>query len=349
VVCEGVSGADEALAVAQRLQDVIGEPCEVEGGEVVLTTSIGIVMSSGYASPYALLRDADAAMYRAKESGRARVEVFDQELAAQAVGRLKTERGLRRALEHDEFRLHYQPLIGMRSGEIEGFEALLRWEDPDRGLVMPDQFLEVAEETGLIVPIGKWVLEEACRQVASWRRRWPGARPWSVAVNLSARQVARSGLAGEVAAALSASGLEPSWLCLELTESVLIEATTSAMHMLASLKALGVRLGIDDFGTGYSSLSYLRRFPVDVVKVDRSFVAGLGDDGEDDAIVAAVIGLTQRLGLRAVAEGVETEEQARRLRELGCDLAQGYLFARPQPPDAVEALLAAGGARSHTA
>jgi diguanylate cyclase (GGDEF)-like protein/PAS domain S-box-containing protein len=346
VVCEDVADPDEAVAVAHRIQEVLEAPCAVDGGEVVLTTSIGIVMSTGYASPYALLRDADAAMYRAKETGPARVVVFDQELAAQAVDRLRTESGLRHALENGELRLHYQPIIGMRSGAIEGFEALLRWEHPERGLVMPDQFLAVAEETGLIVPIGSWVVEEACRQAAAWRRQYPNAAPWSMAVNLSARQVGRSGLANVVGNALRNSGLEPSWLCLELTEGVLIEATPAALAMLRSLKDLGVRLSIDDFGTGYSSLSYLRRFPIDVVKIDRSFVAGLGGGGEDDAIIGAVIGLTQRLGLRAVAEGVETEEQAARLRELGCDLMQGYLFARPQPAEDVAPLLASAAAAS---
>jgi diguanylate cyclase (GGDEF)-like protein/PAS domain S-box-containing protein len=341
IVCEDVGDEAEAVAVAQRLQEVLGEPCIVGENEVVLTSSIGIVMSTGYASPYALLRDADAAMYRAKESGRARVALFDQELAKAAIGRLKTENGLRRALEQGELRLHYQPIVALRTGDITGFEALLRWQDPERGLVAPDQFLDVAEETGLIVPIGAWVLEEACRQLAEWQRLVPGGGPWTVAVNLSGRQVARTGLANVVAGALRTSGIDPSRLCLELTESILIEATTSALAMLKSLKALGVGLAIDDFGTGYSSLSYLRRFPVDVVKVDRSFVDGLGVDGEDDAIVSAVVGLTQRLGLRAVAEGVETEQQAARLRELGCDLAQGYLFARPQPAEAILPLLAA--------
>jgi diguanylate cyclase (GGDEF)-like protein/PAS domain S-box-containing protein len=346
VVCEDVADEAEAVALGLRLQDVLGEPCMVGDNEVVVTTSIGIVLSTGYASPYALLRDADAAMYRAKESGRARVEVFDQALATKAIDRLQTENGLRRALEQDELRVHYQPIFGLRTGMVEGFEALLRWEHPERGLISPDEFLDVAEETGLIVPIGTWVLEESCRQLAEWRRRFPSAPPWSVAVNLSARQVARPGLAAVVAEALRGSGIDPSWLCLELTESVLIEATTPALAMLRSLKALGVRLAIDDFGTGYSSLSYLRRFPVDVVKVDRSFVAGLGIDGEDDAIVAAVVGLTQRLGLRAVAEGVETEDQATRLRDLGCDLGQGFLFARPLPPEDITPLLADAAAAS---
>jgi diguanylate cyclase (GGDEF)-like protein/PAS domain S-box-containing protein len=340
VVCEDMTEG-EAYAIGQRLQATLAEPCMVGDSEVVVTTSVGVVLSNGYASPFSLLRDADAAMYRAKDRGRARVELFDQALATKAVDRLRIENGLRRALEHDELRLHYQPIIDLATGAVEGFEALLRWEDPELGLIPPDAFLEVAEETGLIVPIGAWVLRQACRQVGEWQRRF--STRWTVAVNLSAQQVARSKLANVVGGALREGGLDPSDLCLELTESVLIEATTTALGMLRSLKALGIRLAIDDFGTGYSSLSYLRRFPVDVVKVDRSFVAGLGDDGEDDAIVSAVVGLTQRLGLRAVAEGVETEQQADRLREMGCHLAQGFLFARPCPPDDVEALLATSG------
>jgi diguanylate cyclase (GGDEF)-like protein/PAS domain S-box-containing protein len=344
VVCEDVCES-EAVAVAQRMQEILADPCQVGDDEVVVTTSIGIVMSTGFASPYALLRDADAAMYRAKDGGGGRIEIFDDVLAGQAISRLRTESGLRRALDQGELRVHYQPIVNLGSGAIEGFEALVRWEDPERGLVPPDQFLDVAEETGLIVPIGAWVLEESCRQLADWRRRFPRAN-WSMAVNLSARQVARSGLANIVAGALRSSGVDPSALCLELTETVLIEAGTSGLAMLRSLKDLGVHLGIDDFGTGYSSLSYLRRFPVDVVKVDRSFVAGLGDEGEDDAIVSAVVGLTQRLGLRAVAEGVETEEQAARLRSMRCDLAQGFLFARPAPPQDLEGVLATSAASS---
>ena len=344
VVCEDAS-EDEAVLVAQRMQEVLGQPCAIGDDEMVVTASIGIVMSNGFASPFALLRDADAAMYRAKEGGGGRIEVFDDVLAGQAISRLRTESGLRRALEHDELRVHYQPIINLGSGLVEGVEALVRWEDPERGLVPPDEFLDVAEETGLIVPIGAWVLEEACRQVGSWQRRF--GFPLTVAVNLSARQVARHGLPSVVAAALRDGGVDPSALCLELTETVLIEAGSSTLAMLRSLKDLGVRLSIDDFGTGYSSLSYLRRFPVDVVKVDRSFVAGLGDgseESEDEAIVSAVVGLTQRLGLRAVAEGVETESQAARLRAMRCDMAQGFLFARPAPPEELEGILASGAA-----
>jgi diguanylate cyclase (GGDEF)-like protein/PAS domain S-box-containing protein len=345
VVCEDV-GEEEAVHVAQRMQEVMGMPCAIGDDEVVVTASIGIVMSNGFASPYALLRDADAAMYRAKDGGGGRIEVFDDVLAGQAISRLRTESGLRRALEQDELRVHYQPIINLGSGLVEGVEALVRWEDPERGLVPPDEFLDVAEETGLIVPIGAWVLQEACRQVGAWQRRF--GFPLTVAVNLSARQVARHGLSSVVAAALRDGGVEPSALCLELTETVLIEAGTSTLAMLRSLKELGVRLSIDDFGTGYSSLSYLRRFPVDVVKVDRSFVAGLGGEGsensEDEAIVSAVVGLTQRLGLRAVAEGVETESQAARLRAMRCDMAQGFLFARPAPPEELEGILATGAA-----
>jgi len=346
VVCEDVC-EEEAIAVAQRMQEVLAESCTIGDDEMVVTSSIGIVMSNGCASPYALLRDADAALYRAKDGGGGRVEVFDDVLAGQAIARLRTESGLRRALERGELRVHYQPIVDLASGLVDGFEALVRWEDPERGLVPPSEFLDVAEETGLIVPIGAWVLEEACAQAAMWHRRY--GRACSMSVNLSARQVGRHGLVNVVSGALRNSGLAPESLCLELTEGVLIDASVTALSALRAIKDLGVRLSIDDFGTGYSSLSYLRRFPVDAVKVDRSFVAGLGLSGapgaeEDDAIVSAVVGLTQRLGLRAVAEGVETEAQAARLRAMRCDLAQGYLFARPAPAADVEGLLATAAA-----
>ena len=282
-------------------------------------------------SPETLLRDADAAMYQAKAGGKGRWELFDEEMRSSARSRLETENALHRALERDELRIYYQPIIELAGGTCSGAEALVRWQHPDRGLVAPDAFIDLAEETGLIVPIGEWVLEEACRQLMEWRASGQVSPAFTMAVNLSARQLAQADLVAQVADALERTGAPPELVCLEITESVLMAETT--IEAIDALRALGVRLSIDDFGTGYSSLGYLRRFPVDSVKVDRSFVDGLGTEAEDSAIVAAVVGLGHALGLSVVAEGVETELQLAELRALGCDRAQGYWFAKPQPAD----------------
>jgi Amt family ammonium transporter len=255
------------------------------------------------------------------------------------------EHDLRRAIERSELRLHYQPLVSLGTGEVVGMEALLRWEHPTRGLIPPLSFIPLAEETGLILPIGRWVIETACHRLRDWQRRLPAAAGLSISVNLSARQFAESGLIGTIAGILDHAGLDPACLELEITESVVMDQSEASVERLQGLRALGVQLALDDFGTGYSSLSYLRRLPLDTIKVDRSFVSGLGTDPADTPIVQAVISLAHGLGIDVVAEGIETAAQATSLQELDCDRGQGYLFSRPLPEAAMEALLAAGTGR----
>jgi EAL domain-containing protein (putative c-di-GMP-specific phosphodiesterase class I) len=282
-------------------------------------------------------------MYTAKSRGKAHHKVFDPDMEAEAHERLLLEGGLRRALERGEFRLHYEPTVVLETGEVIGFEALIRWEHPERGLIRPAEFVPLAEENGLIVPMGKWVIEEVCRQAREWHKERPMGPPIVVSVNLSARQFKHPLLVQEISEALQRSGLDPSALTLEITETVMMESGEGLIRRLEELKSLGVMLAIDDFGTGYSSLSYLARFPLDYLKVDRSFIAGLDKSERNVVLVSAVINLAKTLGLRVVAEGVETESQLLILRSLDCGLGQGYLFARPRPADAISpSLLRAG-------
>ncbi|MDQ1709108.1 MAG: hypothetical protein QOG49_493 [Frankiaceae bacterium] len=339
VVCENVADSTEALGVAHRLEQAIGSPTTIKGVSTTITASIGVVIAAAGASADSLLRDADAAMYKAKDGGRGRFELYDASIGKVASKRLQTENEIRRALDENEFRLHYQPIVDLANNGMVGVEALIRWQHPQRGLIPPADFLTIAEETGLIVPLGTWVLNEACRQLAEWQHDVQTAHDLSVSVNLAAAQVSCRDLVDVVEDALARSGIAPSELCLEITESVLLDATTDSTSRLIGVKGLGVRLALDDFGTGYSSLTYLRRFPVDVVKIDRTFVSGLGTDAADDAIVDSVVGLAQSLGLAAVAEGVETREQAEALQAMGCRFAQGYLYAKPLPADQLLAVL----------
>ena len=294
--------------------------------------------SSSADTPESLLRDADAAMYRAKERGRGRYELFDERMRATVLGRMRTETELRHALDRDEMRVHYQPIVDVQTGDCIAVEALARWEHPRRGLLLPAEFIPVAEETGLITALGHWVLDAACRQGAGWQARF-GA-DLQLCVNVSGQQLATPLFAAEAAEVAQRSGLARGTLVLEITESVLIEEAESPMAMLASLREHDLRLSLDDFGTGYSSLAYLKRFALDALKIDRSFIDGLGSDPDDSAIVEAVIKMAQTIGMQVVAEGVETNQQLDQLRELGCPAAQGYLFSRPQPPDRLEDFLA---------
>ena len=341
VLCEEIKDVNEAITVAQRLAAAIITPFELEDDRAVtVTASVGIAMADSADNlPEALLRDADSAMYRAKEKGRDRIEVFDDDMRARAMTRLETEADLRRAIDEGELCVHYQPIVDLHGEKVVGVEALVRWQHPEKGLVPPLDFIPLAEETGLIVPIGSFVLAEACQTVAEWNKAHPGRQPLAVSVNLSARQLASPGLPNVVAGVLVRSGLARELLCLEITESVLMEDADASREQLESLKRLGVTIAVDDFGTGYSSLLYLRRFPVDVLKIDRSFVSGLGTSIEDSAIVSGVIGLAHALGLRSVAEGVEEPGQAVELELMGCDTAQGYYWSRPLDAPGLEAWL----------
>jgi diguanylate cyclase (GGDEF)-like protein/PAS domain S-box-containing protein len=333
VVCEGLDSRRDAARIAERILGGLAEPILVDGREVTVSASIGIALTTDPdITPNVMLRDADTAMYQAKDAGRSRYEVFDQTARARSLARLDRAEELRGALDRMELRVLYQPEVNIADGTTTGMEALVRWEHPTLGLLNPSEFIELAEETGLIVPLGERILKEACREAVGGN----GHGPFRVSVNLSARQLAVASLLDSVKAALVETGLEPSRLCLEITESVLMEDVESSIESLLALKALGVRLAIDDFGTGYSSLGYLRRFPVDVVKIDRSFVAGLGTDPAATAIVAAVVNLSHALGLSVVAEGVETEEHLVALRALRCDRAQGYYWSKPLAPDELD-------------
>ncbi len=341
VVCEDVEEPEHAVATAARLQAAVTDPAiDVSGARISVTLSQGIALTgrSGY-SAEALLRDADTAMYRAKELGRNRIEVFDDEFRTRAVARLQGERALRDALEHGRLRVLYQPIVRLTDRVMVAVEALMRFEDVDGRIVPPAEFIDVAEDSGLIVPMGEWILREASRQSARWRGQLRRARPFAVSVNLSVRQLAQGGFAELVAEVLTETGADPHDLRLEITESVLMHTGLRTVETLRAVKEMGIRLGIDDFGTGHSSLTYLKRLPIDFLKIDRSFVDGLDGDPEDAAIVAAIIGLARALGLRTVAEGVEREAQIARLLELGCDHAQGYYFARPMSAAAVSDLL----------
>jgi len=339
VVCEEAVGVWEATVLGERLIRTLEEPFPVEGGEVFVTASVGIAIAERSTSADDLLRDADVAMYQAKQRGRARCEFFDEGMRTEAARRLETVTALHRALERNEIETHYQPMIDLGSGVIVGVEALVRWNHPERGLIPPNMFIPLAEEQGLIVPIGATVLDDACRQWARWRSDLPAREPLVLNVNISARQLHSPDFLESIRAVLQAYGVDPGALCLELTESVLIEDVEAQRHTLAGLRALGVGLSIDDFGTGYSSLTYLKRFPVNGIKIDQTFVAGLGRDAYDSAIIESVIGLAHAVGLHVTAEGVETLDQLLRLRALGCDFAQGYYFARPQPAADLDALL----------
>jgi len=322
-----------------RVQAALATPFPVEGAEVFLDASVGVSLNTfGADDPDDLLAHAEAAMYQAKRRGGFGVETFGESLRIEVLDRMATEHSLHRALERSELMLHYQPVVEVGGATTIGVEALIRWQHPDQGMVAPGRFIPVAEESGLIIPIGAWVLEQACHQLRDWHHRGPVGNQGSVEVNLSARQIDDPGIVRTVEEILSRTGLPPEHLTLEITESALMKDAASALLVLHALKDIGVLLAIDDFGTGYSSLSYLQRFPLDILKVDRMFVAELGMRTGGDEIVSAVIELAHALGLEVVAEGVETEQQLDVLRMLGCDFAQGFLFSRPVPASELRAM-----------
>jgi diguanylate cyclase (GGDEF)-like protein len=335
VVCDDPDHQLQVYALSSRLADAVAVPFVVEDQTASLTISVGIAFASGATDEDAasLLRDADAAMYRAKAGGRNQAEVFDADMRSRAADRHQAEAELRSAITNGELVVLYQPVFNLATNEAIGIEALVRWPHPTRGSLAPLEFISLAEETGLIVPLGSLVLHEACRQAAAWRAQPSGPLPLTVSVNLTGRQLLAAGLGHDVRSALAESGLAPNSLCLEITESVLVDDAAASRRVLEMLKSIGVRIAIDDFGTGNASLAYLKQFPIDVVKIDESFTAGIVRDRHDRVIVSAVVDLARAFGLQTIAEGVETQEQMHLLRSLSCEAAQGYWWSPPLPAD----------------
>ena len=340
ILLEDIHDPSEATVVAERIKEELTKPFNLNGHEVFTSVSVGIAPSTiGYERPEDMLRDADTAMYRAKSLGKMRHEVFVETMHSSAVSLLQLETDLRRAVERGEFFLQYQPIVSLADGLLQGFEALVRWQHPERGLIPPDKFIPLAEETGLIVTIGQWVLHEACRQVRQWQKQCAGAQALTISVNLSSKQFVQSDLIEQITTILRETELDPRCLKLEITESVVMENIETATEMLKQMRALGVGLSIDDFGTGYSSLSYLHRFPINTLKIDRSFVGQMAENNENTEIVRTIVMLAQNLGMDVVAEGVETTEQLSQLSKLGCKYGQGYFFSKPVIGEAALALI----------
>ncbi len=340
ILLEYIESPRDATRVAERIQETLRPPFHIDGHDIFISASTGIVLSTvGYDRAEDVLRDADIAMYRSKALGRSRYELFNTSLRSLAMARLEMETQLRHSLERSEFSLYYQPIVSLKDNRITGFETLLRWEHPTLGSVSPDEFIPIAEETGLIVPIGAWVLREACAQMHAWQQKFPGLAPLTINVNMSGRQFTQADLPETIQAILVDTGLDISCLRLEITESVVLEALESTTSLLKRLKNMGVQLEIDDFGTGYSSLSYLQQLPINAIKIDRSFICKMTQDGSNYGIVQAIIAMVHNLGLQVIAEGVEHAEQISLLKTLGCEAAQGFLFHHPMDTAAVEALL----------
>jgi diguanylate cyclase (GGDEF)-like protein/PAS domain S-box-containing protein len=343
ILLEDLRSTTDATRVAERIHQHLVAPFSVAGTEVFCSASIGIALStSGYGLAHEMLRDANTAMYRAKANGRSCHEIFDVDMHRRAVSQLKIETDMRRALERQEFRVHYQPIVDLERRQLSGFEALLRWQHPKRGLVPPGEFIPVAEETGLIKTIGLWVLHESCRQMREWQDRHPSAMTMRMSVNLSGHQLAQPDLVEQIERTLELTGIDPRALAVEITESALVRDMSMGALVLEQLRRLQIQLNIDDFGTGYSSLSYLQNLPVDTLKIDRSFVRGMKADGGRSEIVHAIITLAHSLKMRVVGEGVETREQLDALTGLHCNGAQGFFFAQPLPPEEAERLIATG-------
>jgi diguanylate cyclase (GGDEF)-like protein/PAS domain S-box-containing protein len=349
VLIEDLTDQADAARVAERVLEAIRQPVQLADTTVTVDGSIGIAIferlvhttdASARSETDALLRDADIAMYIAKAAGKGRYEIFEPSMHVAVVQRLQTERDLQRALELDQFELYYQPIVTLSDGTIVAVEALLRWQHPERGIVSPVEFIPIAEETGLIVPIGRWVLRESCRQVRDWQDRYPDQPPLRLSVNVAPKQLSHGDVAHDVAVAVAASGLAPDHLTLEITESALLIDSAQTIATLQEIKQTGVRLAVDDFGTGYSSLAYLQNFPFDVLKIDRAFIEGLTHGTQTPAVVRAIIDLGRSLQLETVAEGIEYDEQLTRFRDLECTLGQGFLFARPAAAADLEELLA---------
>jgi diguanylate cyclase (GGDEF)-like protein/PAS domain S-box-containing protein len=342
ILCESVGGVLEAVSIADRLQRPLSMPLRAAGADLRLSASIGVALAEATDSGDGqhLIEDADAAMYRAKERGGARTELFDSAMRDDAVRAMRIEQELQSGLERGELRLYYQPGVDLVTGQMVGAEALVRWEHPQRGVIVPEKFLDVAEETGLIVPLGAWVVDEACRQLAEWQAR-PETAHLHLSLNLSARELMHPDVVATVLDCVRASGIDPRSLTIEVTEHTAMADGDTGFRALRDLSSEGIRVAIDDFGTGYSSLEQLRRMPVDIVKVDRSFVSGVAANATDRELVAAVVGMGRALKLCVVAEGIENTDQADTLRELGCDIGQGYLFSKPLPAEELDSVMSA--------
>lgn len=337
VLLDEMKDNSDAVRVAERIQQSLKKPFHIQGQEVFTTVSVGIALSTtGYERGEDVVRDADTAMNRAKALGKARHEMFDRAMHTQSAQRLQLETDLRKALERSEFRVRYQAIVSLEDKSLAGFEALIRWIHPKRGMVNPDEFISLAEETGLIINMDHWVMREACRQTLEWEGRYG---PLTISVNLSAKQFAQPNLVERILENLEATGLSPEYLKLEITESALMDNTDKAADIIASLKSHKIKLGLDDFGTGYSSLSYLHRFPVDTLKIDRSFISRMEQTSENAAIIKTIVALAQNMDFQTVAEGIETDSQLACLKELDCRFGQGYYFSKPLTPEEAELLL----------
>ncbi|MBA2735824.1 MAG: PAS domain S-box protein [Pyrinomonadaceae bacterium] len=343
ILLNQTGSAKEVARVAERLQERLSKPFKFNNYEVFTSASIGIIISdANHQQPEDFLRDADSAMYRAKAAGKARYEIFDSAMHVRNINLLELETDLRYAVERNEFEVYYQPIVNLETGEIREFEALIRWRHPTRGLIAPNEFIGIAEETGLIIQIGEWILLEACRQIAAWRGRFPAFASLSMSVNLSAKQLMHPSLTAQVREILRQTNLDPRHLKLEVTESTVMENSETALRVLSELRALGISLSTDDFGTGYSSLSYLHRFPFQRLKIDRSFINQMDADIKSEAIVRSILMLGENLEIETVAEGIENADQLWQLRSLGCQIGQGYLFSPPTGAVAAEKLLREG-------
>ncbi len=350
ILLDDIQHESSANQVAERIHHELSHPFNLNGYEVFTTVSIGIALSTtDFNHTEDLLRGADIAMYRAKALGKACHEVFDTEMHNEAMRQMQLENDLRRALEREEFRVYYQPIVSLTTGRLAGFEALMRWQHPERGMVSPGDFIPIAEETGLILPMGQWILREACRQLSEWQKKYPQYRRLSMSVNLSSRQFSQRGTIDLLKDVLAETGLNPALLKLEITETAIMENTESAMEILGTLKKMGVQLSVDDFGTGYSSLGYLYRFPMDVLKIDRSFISRVDTDGEKLELVRTIITLAWNLGMDVIAEGVETTKQLAQLKMLKCEYGQGYLFSKPMSAQHTEEFLLLPNPLDHVA
>ncbi|NJN76696.1 MAG: EAL domain-containing protein, partial [Synechococcaceae cyanobacterium RL_1_2] len=340
VLIEDIKNDDEAIAIASRINEELTSPLYIQGQEIFTSTSVGIAFSSpNYKDADEILRDADIAMYQAKDAGKSRYAVFKQTMHDETLRRVDMESSLRRAIINQEFVVYYQPIIALTQGTISGFEALIRWQHPSKGMISPQEFIPIAEETGLIVQIGAWVLEESCRQINHWHESIAHTTDLTMSINLSSRQLKKNSIIEQIDDILNSTGVNKHRIKLEITESLLMQNIETATQLLEAMRAMGLKLSLDDFGTGYSSLSYLHRFPLNTLKVDRSFVSRIGVNGENSAIVNAIVTLAHSMEMDIVAEGIETKEQMDYLRKLGCEYGQGYYFSAPVDGHKAEQLL----------